>query len=137
MPSGPLLILILKVAVTAVTLLLVSSLFALARGDYRLHGRLNLIFFVLTVSAVLGFETLVSPYGFAVDVKSHMNEAELLALKIHLYFAGPLPVVMGVMLYTGLRHHRRVHLGLSVLFAILWIGTFVTGVFFLPHQARS
>jgi hypothetical protein len=134
MPSGPLLILILKVAVTAVTLLLVSSLFALARGDYRLHGRLNLIFFVLTVSAVLGFETLLQ---LGADVKAHMTEAELLALKIHLCFAGPLPVVMGVMLYTGLRHHRRVHLGLSVLFAILWIGTFVTGVFFLPHQARS
>lgn len=133
MPSGPFIILILKVAVTSVTLLLVSSLFALARGDYRLHGRLNLIFFVLTVSAVLGFETLLQ---LGADVKAHMTEAELLALKIHLCFAGPLPVVMGVMLYTGLRHHRRVHIGLSILFSLLWIGTFVTGVFFLPHQGR-
>jgi hypothetical protein len=133
MPSGPVIILALKIAVAAVTVLLLASLLALAKGDYRLHGRLNLLFFVLTVSAVIGFETLLQ---FGADVKSHMNEAALLALKVHLCFAGPLPVVMGVMLYTGLRHHRNVHIALSVLFLLLWIGTFVTGVFFLPHEAR-
>ncbi len=133
MPTGPVIILALKIAVIAVTLLLIAALVALARGNYRLHGRINLLFFILTVSAVIGFETLLQ---LGADVKSHMNEAERIALKVHLCFAGPLPVVMGVMLYTGLRHARRWHLGLSILFSILWIGTFVTGVFFLPHEAR-
>jgi uncharacterized membrane protein YozB (DUF420 family) len=132
MPSGPVIILTLKIAVAAVTVLLAASLIALARGNYRLHGRINLLFFVLTVSAVIGFETLLQ---FGADVKSHMDEAELFALKVHLCFAGPLPVVMGVMLYTGLRHHRGVHIALSILFSLLWIGTFVTGVFFLPHTS--
>jgi uncharacterized membrane protein YozB (DUF420 family) len=128
MPSGPTIILALKVAVVAVTLILLAALFALWRGDYRLHGRLNLLFFVLTVSAVLAFETLLQ---LGADVKGHMSDAQRLALNVHLCFAGPLPVVMGVMLYTGVKHHRRVHLSLSVLFGILWLGTFVTGVFFL------
>lgn len=133
MPSGPTLILVLKVAVSAVTVLLVAALVALARGNYRLHGRLNLTFFVLTVSTVLAFETLLQ---LGADVKSHMNEFERKTLNVHLCFAGPLPLVMGLMLYTGLRHQRRAHLFLSVIFAILWIGTFITGVFFLPHEAR-
>jgi uncharacterized membrane protein YozB (DUF420 family) len=131
MPTGPTIILALKIAVSAVSLILIAALIALARGNYRLHGRLNLLFFVLTVSAVIAFETLLQ---LGADVKGHMNESQLLALNIHLCFAGPLPVVMGVMLYTGLKHHRRVHIGLSILFSVLWLGMFVTGVFFLPHE---
>ena len=132
MPSGPVIILTLKLAVVAVTFILLAALVALVRGNYRLHGRLNLLFFILTVSAVLGFETLLQ---LGADVKSHMTAAERLALQVHLCFAGPLPVVMGVMLYTGLKHYRRAHLLLSILFAILWIGTFITGVVFQPHAA--
>jgi uncharacterized membrane protein YozB (DUF420 family) len=128
MPTGPTIIFALKLAVAAVTLILLAALYALWRGNYRLHGRLNLLFFVLTVSAVIAFETLLQ---LGAEVKAHMDESQLLALKVHLCFAGPLPVVMGIMLYTGLQHYRRVHIGLSVLFSILWLGTFVTGVFFL------
>ena len=131
MPSGLVIILALKVAVALVTLILMASLFALARGNYRLHGRLNLLFFILTVSAVIAFETLLQ---FGADVKSHLSENEQMALKVHLGFAGPLPVVMGVMLYTGLRRQRQAHLTLSVVFSILWAGTFITGIFFLPHE---
>ena len=29
---------------------------------------------------------------------------------------------------------RSVHIALGLLFLVLWIGTFVTGVFYLPHQ---
>jgi len=128
MPTGPTIILALKIAVVAVTLILAAALYALWHGNYRLHGRLNLLFFVLTVSAVIAFETLLQ---LGADVKGHMSAAQLLALQIHLCFAGPLPVVMGIMLYTGLQHYRRVHIGLSVLFSVLWIGTFITGVFLL------
>ena len=38
---------------------------------------------------------------------------------------------MPVMLFTGLRHMRVPHLMLAVVFGLLWIGTFFTGVFFL------
>ena len=51
-PLGPLVILALKIAVAAVTALLVLSLVVLWRGNQRLHGRLNLVFFVLTLTAV-------------------------------------------------------------------------------------
>ena len=130
MPSGPTIILALKIAVAAVTLLHLCSLAALARGNYRLHGKINLLFFVLTVSAVVVFETLLR---LGADVTSHMDEFQRAALNVHLCFAAPLPIVMGVMLYTGLKHHRRTHIALSMVFGTLWTGTFVTGIFFLPH----
>ena len=43
-------------------------------------------------------------------------------------------ILLPIMLYTGLTHRRRIHLGLAILFSILWLGTFVTGIFFLPHD---
>jgi len=130
LPSGPALILGLKVAVCAVTLLLAASLLALVRGNFRLHGRLNLAFFILTVAAVITFEILLQ---LGADVRSHLNDFERQMLNLHLCFALPLPLVMGVMLYTGLKHQRKAHVALSVVFLILWAGTLVTGVFYLPH----
>ena len=49
-------ILTLKIAVVAVTVLLACSLAALASGNYRLHGRINLVFFILVLAALLGLE---------------------------------------------------------------------------------
>jgi hypothetical protein len=40
---------------------------------------------------------------------------------------------MPVMLFTGLTGRRTLHLRLAYLFGALWTGTFLTGVFFLPH----
>src|SRR5439155_3416690 len=57
--DGRLVILILKVAVASVTVLLLLSLLVLWRGNYRLHGRINLAFFVLTLAALLGFELII------------------------------------------------------------------------------
>lgn len=132
MPSGPTIILVLKMAVIAVTVLLGASLIALYRGNYRLHGRLNIVFFILTLTAVVVFETLLQ---LGADVTTHMTETERLALRIHLFFAVPLPIVLGVMLFTGLKHFRRAHIRVSVAMLLLWAGTFITGVFFLPHTA--
>jgi uncharacterized membrane protein YozB (DUF420 family) len=129
--TGAHVILTLKLAVFAVTLLLLTSLVALARGNYKLHGRLNLAFFTLTLTALLGLEVLVrviNPHLF-----DYFSEDERQALTIHLCFSVPAAVVMPAMLYTGLTHRRAVHLTLAVLFGILWTGTFVTGIFFLPH----
>lgn len=131
--TGPQVILILKVAVIAVTVLLVASLIALWRGNYRLHGRINLAFFTLTLIAVVGLEVIVrilEPSIFDY-FRAHPNLYR--NLKVHLYFSLPSTLLMPAMLYTGLTHRRRAHLVLAALFGVFWTGTFVTGVFFLPH----
>ena len=121
----------LKVAVVAVTLLLIGSLLALARGNYRLHGRINLAFAALSIAALLGLEVLarfVNPQLF-----DYFDADTLQALRIHLCFSVPAAVLLPVMLYTGLTHRRRLHIALAILFSLLWAGTFITGVFWLPH----
>ncbi len=135
MLTGPNVILVLKAAVVLVTVMLVLSLTALARGHIRLHGRINLAFFVLTVTTLVGFEVvirLIRP-----DIFEYiLGNSELHhALNVHLCFAVPSAIIMPMMLFTGLRHRRTTHLALSVLFGTLWLGTFITGVFFLPHSS--
>jgi uncharacterized membrane protein YozB (DUF420 family) len=131
---GGYVILTLKIAVSAVTVLLLASLVALARGNQRLHGRINVIFFTLTLITLLGFEVLAQLIRPDVFLYIKQNEELYGRLRIHLCFSIPSAVLMPAMLYTGLTHRRRVHLVLAVLFAILWTGTFVTGVFFMPME---
>jgi uncharacterized membrane protein YozB (DUF420 family) len=131
-PSGADVILTLKVAVVAVTCLLLASLVALARGNYRLHGRLNIAFFALTSVALLGLEILVR----LIDPRifDYFDEEQRANLRIHLCFSLPATAVMVAMLYTGLNRRRDWHLYLAGVFSVLWVGTFITGVFFLPHR---
>jgi uncharacterized membrane protein YozB (DUF420 family) len=131
--TGPQVILALKIAVAAVTVLLLISLGALWRGNYRLHGRINLVFFMLTLAALLGFEVIIrivnpSIYDYIRD-NGDLNQR----LNIHLCFSIPSALLMPVMLYTGLKGLRFWHITLAVVFGTLWAGTFLTGVFFLPH----
>jgi uncharacterized membrane protein YozB (DUF420 family) len=128
-------LLTLKIAVMAVTVLLLLSLVALARGNYRLHGRINVVFFTLSLMAVLGLE-LVSRVLIPVQFEQYItsNAAMREALSTHLWFSVPATLLMPAMLYTGLKGQRRVHLTFAALFACLWAGTFITGIFFLPHQ---
>jgi hypothetical protein len=128
-PSGPQIILTLKILVAAVTVLFAMSLVALAMKKPRLHGRINTVFFVLTMLTVLGFEVLLQ----FVDVTEKFTPEALQALRIHLWFAVPSAVLLPVMLFTGLTGRKTVHVVFAVAFAIMWTGTFVTGVFFLPH----
>ncbi len=133
MLTGPNVILALKVAVSAVTVLLAASLLALLRGNYRLHGRINIAFFILTVTALVAFEGIIrviQPETF--DYIAQRPEIRQ-ALEVHLYFAVPSALLMIPMLVTGLTHRRRLHLTLAAIFGVLWVGTFITGVFFLPH----
>jgi uncharacterized membrane protein YozB (DUF420 family) len=134
-PTGPQVILALKIAVTAVTLLLLTSLAALVRGNYRLHGRINLLFFGLTLIALLGLEVIVRVLN--PDLFYYFDEPTRQLLIIHLCFSLPATGVMGIMLWTGLKHYREWHLYLAGVFTVLWLGTFVTGVFFLPHDNLS
>jgi hypothetical protein len=124
-------ILTLKIAVAAVTLLLLLSLAALAAGKYRLHGRINMVFFGLTLTALLGLEVLLR--GVDPQLFDYFDEDARHALTIHLSFSMPAALLLPLMLFTGVTHRRRVHVMLAALFGIFWIGTFVTGIFFLPH----
>ncbi len=133
MLTGPTVILILKVAVIAVTVLLLASVAALAAGRVRLHGRINLVFFILTLTTVLGFEVLIR--FVQPELMSYLKQSPVVwqRLQIHLCFSIPTTVLMPVMLWTGLSRHRTIHLFLAGVFAVLWLETFITGVFFLPH----
>lgn len=133
--SGPNVILGLKVAVIAVTLLLLASLVALARGNVRWHGRINIVFFVLTVTALFVFEVVIRVLNPEAFVYLNADSVLRRALNIHLCFSVPSALLMPFMLYTGLSRRRTAHLILAFAFGVLWIGTFVTGVFFLPHTA--
>lgn len=128
-------ILILKIAVVSVTGLLAASLTALCRGNYRLHGRINIVFFVLTLAAVLGLEVIVNVVapGLLEDHLARWGAQS--ALQTHLWFSIPSAALLLVMLPTGLRHYRRLHIAIGLVFLGLWTGTFITGVFFLPHGA--
>ena len=130
MLTGTTIILTLKILVAAVTVLLIGSLVALAAGRPRLHGRNNTAFFVLTMLTVAGFEVLLQ----FVDVKATFDQPALDALRVHLYFAVPSALVLPVMFLTGKTRRKRLHVVLAAGFAVLWAGTFVTGVFFLPHR---
>ncbi len=129
--SGWHVILGLKIAVGAVSVLLCTSLIALWRGHIGLHGRINVAFFALTVLALLVLEVLVriiNPKMF-----EYFDADTRWWLTVHLCFALPAAGMMPAMLFTGYTHRRWLHLRFAFVFSALWIGTVITGVFFLPH----
>ena len=136
MLSPEIVILILKIAVIAVTVLLTASLTALWFGRYRLHGRINVVFFILVLVALLGLElvTQIATPGMLQDYLRRQGAEN--ALNVHLCFSVPAALVLPAMLWTGLKRHRQVHITMGVVFLVLWVGTFITGIFFLPHSAE-
>jgi hypothetical protein len=126
-------ILVLKIAVIGVTGLLLLSLLALLRGRVRLHGRINIVFFALTLSAVLGLEVVARVLEPDLFNEHFTYTGTVTNLKVHLCFSIPAALLLPVMLYTGLTRRRALHLALAAVFSVLWAGTFITGVFFLPH----
>lgn len=130
MPTGPQIILTLKVLVATVTVLFLASLVALALGKPRLHGHINTVFFVLTMLTVFGFEGLIQA---GMPITEAFDESAREALIVHLYFAVPSALLLPVMLLTGKTGRKTVHVAFAVVFSVMWAGTFVTGIFFLPH----
>jgi uncharacterized membrane protein YozB (DUF420 family) len=131
--TGQHVILALKIAVGSVTVLLLAALVAIASGNRRLHGRINIVFFVLTISALVLFEgvtRLLNP-----DIFNYYdepgNEGMRRMLHIHLCFSVPSALLLPFMLFTGLRRYRRIHLTLAAIFGVLWTATVITGIFFL------
>jgi hypothetical protein len=127
-------ILILKIAVAGVTVLWIGSLIALFSGNTRLHGRINIVFFALTIAALTGLEVVVrviSPGIFDDYFERHHAQN---AMSVHLMFSVPSAVLLFFMLFTGLRHKRNFHIAAGILFSLLWTGTFITGIFYLPHE---
>lgn len=126
-----LVILTLKVLVGAVTVLLLCSVLALRLGRPKLHGLINRVFFVLTMVTVIGFEVIirfVNP-----EITNGFSPEGHRMLRIHLCFSIPATVLLPAMLYTGVRHMKKVHVPLAVVFSLLWAGTAITGIGFLPH----
>ncbi len=128
MPTGPEIILTLKVLVVAVTLLLLASLVALAARRPRLHGHINTAFFVLVLLTVAGFEAVLQ----FVSASAAFDDATRQALRVHLWFSIPAALVLPAMLVSGKMRRKRLHLALSVVFSALWAGTVITGLG-LPH----
>ena len=131
MLSGPQIILTLKVLVVVVSVLFAAAVVSIALGRKKLHGRINTAFFILTMTTVVGFEVLLR---FFVDVKATFSEEARQALHVHLYFAIPSAVLLPVMMFLALKHWVKLHVACGILFTYVWIGTFITGVFFLPHD---
>lgn len=129
--TGPQIILTLKVLVVAVSLLFAAAVVAISLGKKKLHGRINTAFFLLTMTTVVGFELLLR---FFVDVSATFSDEARQALRIHLCFAIPSAILLPVMIASGAKHWVKLHVACGVLFTLFWIGTFVTGVFFLPHD---
>jgi len=129
--TGPQIILTLKVLVVAVSLLFAAAIVAIASGRKKLHGRINTAFFILTMTTVVGFELLLR---FFVDVSATFSEEARQSLRIHLCFAIPSAILLPVMMLSGIARLVKLHVCCAVLFTLVWIGTFVTGVFFLPHD---
>lgn len=131
MLTGPDVILILKVAVGTVSVILSASIVALLRKNFRLHGRLNLVFMILTLVAVFGLEFLIrvqDPKMF-----DYFDDATKRIMAIHLCFSVPAAVLLPIMYFTGKTGRRRIHYVLAAIFSVCWIGTFITGIFYLPH----
>ena len=123
-------IITLKVAVALVTVLFAASLVALVLGKPKWHGRINTLFFILTMTAVLGLEVVIRFINPELTAEFTPEARE--ALHTHLYFSIPAALLLPVMLYTGMKRLIRYHVPLAVVFTGLWIGTFITGML-LPH----
>jgi len=135
MPTPGAVILALKIAVGVVTVLLAASLVALASGRPKWHGRINTVFFALTAITVLGFEGVIR--FLRPDLTAGFTPEQREALTVHLSFSIPAAVMLPAMLITGRRQLKTLHKLLAVLFLVLWTGTFVTGIFFLPHTCEA
>jgi len=131
MPDGPTILLTLKVLVSTVTVLFAASIVAIALGHKKLHGRINTAFFILTLSTVLGFELLLR---LGTDVTSQFSPDARRWLLIHLCFSIPATILLPIQFVLGIKGYKKAHVPLGLLFALLWIGTFVTGVIYLPHE---
>jgi hypothetical protein len=132
-PAPEVVILILKIAVIAVTVILAASMTALALKRYKLHGQINVVFFVLVVIALIGFELTARVLSPGMLQEYMEQQGAVTELRIHLCFSVPSALLLPAMLYSGKTHRRRFHVSLGVVFLALWTGTFITGVFFLPH----
>jgi len=125
-------ILALKSAVAVASVLLALSLVALRAGKVRLHGQINLAFFLAVMATLVGFEVLVRMVHPGIYDWIRQDPHLLTRLRVHLCFAIPSALLLPVMLYTGFGK-KSAHRKLAVLFGILWTGTALTGIFGLPH----
>ena len=116
MPTGPEIILTLKVLVTAVTVLFACAVAAILAGHKRLHGRLNVAFFVLTMTTVVGFEVLIR---LGTDVTASFSDEARQMLRIHLGFALPAARLPELRVAMEAAPNRRSYIRLAVIRSLL------------------
>src|SRR5260221_7822881 len=93
--TGPHVILTLKIAVIAVTVIFAASLVCLLLGRYRWHGRLNIVFFTLTLTAVLGLEMIIR--FIDPTIFDYFSEEEHRLMAVPLRFSIPAAVLLPIM----------------------------------------
>jgi hypothetical protein len=125
-------IITLKLAVGLVTVLYIAAIIALLAKKPKWHGRINTVFFLLTMVALIGFEIVIRI--IFPDMTSAFSDEAMSALRIHLCFALPSALVLPLMMVTGIKRLIKLHIPLAIVFTLLWAGTFITGIFYLPHD---
>ena len=109
--SGWQVILGLKIAVVAVTAILITSLIALWLGKYRLHGRINLAFFLLTLcwcdaasAGFCDFSFAGAGFFFPTLLSASLNVApdRSVACEFFLEFT-PAPIAIGLGAAAGIK----------------------------------
>ena len=49
-------------------------------------------------------------------------------------FSIPAAILLPIQFVLGIKGFKKLHVPLGCLFLVLWIGTFITGVIYLPHE---
>ncbi len=123
-------ILLLKIAVSLVSVLILAALVSLALKKPRIHGWINSVAVVLTLVALVGLEVLARIFEPGI-FENHFNETDSWTeFYVHLAFAVPSAILLPIMWLTGRTYRKRIHVPLGVLFLVAWTGTVITGVFF-------
>ena len=96
---------------------------------------------VQRVLITFGYDVVIARDGLEAIQQESIMQPDLIVLDVNLPTLDGWEVCrrikarrsVPVMLLTGKTGRRGVHVAFGVAFGILWAGTFVTGVFFLPH----
>ena len=43
-------------------------------------------------------------------------------------------ILLPIQFVLGIKGYKKLHVPLGLLFLVLWVGTFITGVIYLPHE---
>ncbi len=124
MPRTLLLLRVIEVVVGINTVIFSCGIVCAIRGRIALHKKLNLFAFITTMLGVVG---LVVSLLLGWEYHSLTTPSRML---IHRSFSTPLLVTLCLSAYFGIRGDHRNHLRWIKPTIPLWLGTFITAVWF-------